>query len=615
MRIGGIDGFPLTLDLQGQDFGAFRLELVGRGHLQFNEFEAWSVVDGELTNVALKRPARQSSIAVKGHGPHGGNSGRVHADIGAITETEDQAWWEVELGSLRPVSHINLFNRMVFRPAANDRLRVLGRRGGEWISLFDPQSAADVASVLSTRLLRDSRRIESVLAHACTPRLSRVGTDDTAIEHEVLGSWHEINQQAMLADVLQGAAETLDANGVAISNGVLRILRSAAKLAMPTTLVSRTAHTRIIATSDLDRLALYTFDAANDAPVLAVRSCDVELDRSFPDAVASNVADHWSPRMQSVDEWDTPDDVYFVDLDAASSKYAKWELRGQRVDGSTVLVYDSLGLSGSALGLLQVVRRLGLADFETMDSILAGLELEGRTVSAIATSRWFDVDDPGLSRFERSLQEIELRSALDEWRKPVSRTKHGYKTTHRFMDPIGYAKGTARLLDIVGAHPEFAHIFAAFGTLLGFVREDGFIPHDDDSDLVVVTNAQSKEEMMELRETLRSHLESETNFRLFDGSKLPGRNLPVGFSEDGQWVHIDLFLTFYEEGNLMIFNDRTKSFDPIDPDLLRLGRETTIHGVQFNIPERSEELLELWYGPNWSTPMTSYLLGYSWQQN
>ncbi len=323
--------------------------------------------------------------------------------------------------------------------------------------------------------------------------------------------------------------------------------------------------------------------------------------------------DHWTPRMQMVDEWDTPGDAYFVDLDGKGCQHAKWELWGHTADGRPVLVYDSLALSSTLLALIQTVRRLGLDDFETLDSLLAGLELERRTVSAIVTSRWFDVEDPGPERFARSLQEIELRSAIDDAREPVTRTKHGYKTTHRFMDPTRYAVGTKRLLDLVARHESFRHVFPAFGTLLGFIRSDGFIPHDDDADLVVVTEAQSKKQMMELRDVVREHLSHYRDLKLFDGSKLPGRNLPVGFDQDGQWVHIDLFLTYYDDGQLMLFNDRLKTFEPIDPTLLGLGRTVTIHGVAFDVPVQSEALLEFWYGPDWRTPLTSYLLGYSWQ--
>jgi len=614
VRTGGVDGFPLTVELGGDTFDGFRLELTKPGRIQFNEFEAWSGSSDDSTNVALRQTVRQSSSPKKGHGPRGGNSGRVHADIGAITDFEDEPWWEVDLDGAHPISHIHFFNRISHNASSMDALHVLGRVNGEWTSLYDHRSDNDVANAFRRRLQNDRQRIESQLAHAITPRLSRIGTTDTEIGREVLAGWHESSELGVVADLASSFAEVLATHGTDVPAPVVALLRNAAKLAMPTTLVSRVPHTQIIATNHVERLSLHTFNGVDDSPVKAIRSCDAMLDLAYPESSASMCVDHWTPRLQQVDQWDTPDDTYFVDLDGSNCRHAKWELWGHQSDGTQVLVYDSLALSSSVLALLQVVSRLGLQDFETLDALLAGLELEGRTVCAIAASRWVEVEDPGLPRFERSLQEIELRSSIDEGRKPATRTKHGYKTTHRFMDPAAYAKGTKRLLDVVAKHPDFSHCFAAFGTLLGFIREGGFIPHDDDADLVVVTAAQSKAEMMELRDTLRAHLAEKTKFELFDGSKLPGKNLPVGFSEGEQWVHIDLFLTFYEDGQLMIFNDRTKSFDPIDGDLLALGRKVTIHGVKFDVPQRSEELLELWYGPNWAVPMTSYLLGYSWQR-
>ena len=65
-------------------------------------------------NLALNKEATQSSLAYGGEATYavdGNTDGTFQNDSVTHTETEAQAWWQVDLGSTEYISHINIFNR------------------------------------------------------------------------------------------------------------------------------------------------------------------------------------------------------------------------------------------------------------------------------------------------------------------------------------------------------------------------------------------------------------------------------------------------------------------------------------------------------------------------
>jgi len=65
-------------------------------------------------NLALNKEATQSSLAYDGNAAYAvdGNTDGTYQNASVThTETEEQPWWQVDLGSIEYISHINIFNR------------------------------------------------------------------------------------------------------------------------------------------------------------------------------------------------------------------------------------------------------------------------------------------------------------------------------------------------------------------------------------------------------------------------------------------------------------------------------------------------------------------------
>ena len=107
--------------------------------------EARLVPPAQLPNVALGKPADQSSMSEWSHGKTtqedaaGVVSGRITGDAQCHTALEPHPWWSVDLGAPHLIYEIRLFNR-VNQPSMRERLgsfRIdLGGADGSWVPIY-----------------------------------------------------------------------------------------------------------------------------------------------------------------------------------------------------------------------------------------------------------------------------------------------------------------------------------------------------------------------------------------------------------------------------------------------------------------------------------------------
>ena len=137
-------------------------------------------------------------------------------------------------------------------------------------------------------------------------------------------------------------------------------------------------------------------------------------------------------------------------------------------------------------------------------------------------------------------------------------------------------------------------LFICYGTLLGCIRNNDFIPHDDDVDVCFLADEQGLEAAVEeLRHVVRTLAEL-------------GHKVQYDSSAQFHWslegTTLDVFMAWMERDRLYMYNaGGTFSQDQIYPLV-----EHEFKGRQVLIPNDSEALLEMIYGPQWRIPDPSF---------
>ena len=160
-----------------------------------------------------------------------------------------------------------------------------------------------------------------------------------------------------------------------------------------------------------------------------------------------------------------------------------------------------------------------------------------------------------------------------------------------------------RLEDVFERHGIPA--FATYGTMLGFVRDHGFIPHDDDMDMGVMPGEWTPQRLM------RVLLEQEEGFRLLFIFKF--RERVIEFKVECMGVPVDFF--FYEDTGkeflcpLCFFYPDMKYPAP-NANSMRVVHSPRFEGItripifgfEFPVMGNYKQMLVALYGKDWNIP-------------
>ena len=133
-----------------------------------------------------------------------------------------------------------------------------------------------------------------------------------------------------------------------------------------------------------------------------------------------------------------------------------------------------------------------------------------------------------------------------------------------------------------------------YGTLLGAVREGGFIAHDDDVDMLIVDGSTTRESMIENADALIERFQAAGGY-----AKRQGMNFFV--APAGHNVHIDIFPSWQDDEGHWVMMERGK-YRPIPSDFIEPVSSIAIQELRFNCPNDPDSFLANRYGPGWRTP-------------
>lgn len=134
----------------------------------------------------------------------------------------------------------------------------------------------------------------------------------------------------------------------------------------------------------------------------------------------------------------------------------------------------------------------------------------------------------------------------------------------------------------------------AYGSLLGAVREGGFLAHDDDVDILYHDGSTSREEALSRRAALVAKMEAH-GFRMPKGFRNENFHLTNGD------VNLDLFPCWSDGVGLQVMR-KYPSYEALDDGVILPASETALYGHSYPAPARKEAFLEWRYGSGWSTP-------------
>lgn len=148
-------------------------------------------------------------------------------------------------------------------------------------------------------------------------------------------------------------------------------------------------------------------------------------------------------------------------------------------------------------------------------------------------------------------------------------------------------------------------LFLIYGNLLGFVREGGFIGHDDDLDLAFISphkNARSATgQLVEIAEDLARMGEFEIDLRA-EAIHIHSKVHPQ--------FKIDVFHLFFDEDGQLQFPYGVAGQIDFEEGDWAGTEEQPFNGHLVRVPVNSELLVEHIYGPNWRIPVR----GFKWAQ-
>ena len=147
--------------------------------------------------------------------------------------------------------------------------------------------------------------------------------------------------------------------------------------------------------------------------------------------------------------------------------------------------------------------------------------------------------------------------------------------------------------------------FAAYGTMLGFVRDHGFIAHDDDMDIGVMPGAWTPQKVLKVL------LEKEKGFKILFIFKF--RDKVTEFKVEYKHIPIDFF--FYEETANEFLSHLYFFVDGIDYPSSNANSMKIVHtpkfkgiecirifDVEFPVLKDPERVLTALYGEGWRVP-------------
>lgn len=201
-------------------------------------------------------------------------------------------------------------------------------------------------------------------------------------------------------------------------------------------------------------------------------------------------------------------------------------------------------------------------------------------------------------------------SAFGRWIYPiVQKTYRAYAIPRRRRRLQKHGWETLKKLHYVFTENHVSYFFD-YGTLLGLIREHGFIKHDDDIDLTIMPNTLSPyavyEILMRNGFTFLHGFKIENKIVEFTVLDANGLSVDIFFprkDENGKFYGIDIFWDPAKEYPSQLENTAVETPYTLPSKLATM----TLHDVEVSIPEDYTKLLVEEFGSTWNIPDAKFI--------
>ena len=190
----------------------------------------------------------------------------------------------------------------------------------------------------------------------------------------------------------------------------------------------------------------------------------------------------------------------------------------------------------------------------------------------------------------------EIHEAFYQKKDSFVLSKHSMQPSRLLTLKNQYLEAMQRI--ITAAKGADVEIIICYGTLLGAIRNQSFLPHDDDIDLLVMyRNTKSREDAIKKEQLLCNHLETQ-------GIKIRRKGKGIGFhaGDPVNKVQLDMFACWEpEEGQTMLMMEHF-DYRTVPTNILRPPSQVHLHGMDFPAPSNPKAFLQERYGNTWEKP-------------
>ncbi len=340
-----------------------------------------------------------------------------------------------------------------------------------------------------------------------------------------------------------------------------------------------------------------------------------KLTKQYIDVQLKNNDKFTSFQLEKLSDEDSKQYIDIIDF--MCDEYIFWSLRGEKfneliflnekenkfwtkkwyiIEPNTLEIYYEHGsilrLYRQIFLLLNILTERNLDDLRI---IIVTLLIESEFTDIFNMIRNYQLDQLPENDIEQLHSDIAFITSKNLFSGKKILTRHGIQKTILDKQPKKFVQ-TMNLVSEVFKNDLNLDCIPFYGTLLGIIRDNDFIAHDDDVDMIYLGETSSFEDMLKERDKVIQKLKLH-GYKILKVNNNGDYNIHLNIN--GKLI--DLFPSFLTN-NIEISFFSAGKIKVAKLDYFYPLQTIKFYGIDIKIPFNSDKILEVRYGENWKIP-------------